>query len=101
MDYHALHQQKRDNIATRRVSIHNIIHVCTFLVNIWTSLDMISRREVISEAMTSAKAALSRDILRVSDSSDTQRLKVERTSVLCTEKKKKKKKKKKCKQVAL
>ena len=55
----------------------------TFLVSICASFDMMSSLEVISDASTSANAALSRDILRVSDSRETQRLKVERTSLLC------------------
>ena len=41
-----------------------------------------SSRDVISEASTSAYAALSLEIFRVSESKETQKLKVERTSLL-------------------
>lgn len=54
----------------------------TFLVSMCTSLAMMSNRDVISDARHSAKAALSRDTLRVSDNSDTQKLNVDRTSFL-------------------
>ena len=47
---------------------------------------MISSLEVISDAIISAKAALSLDIFLVSESRETQRLKVERTSLLQGEK---------------
>lgn len=67
------HQQKR-------VSTYN--YKLTLLVSALTSLTITSSRATISDAMTSAKEALSRDILRVSHSKVDQKLKVERTSFL-------------------
>ena len=80
IDVSVTHTQSGVTPGCRAGTIH--AHTHTFFASMCTSLAMISSRASISEAITSARLALSLDIFRVSASSVDQRLNVERTSVL-------------------